>query len=48
MGLADVVRPETARRTNRAIVLEHIHQHGERLADLTQLLGPQSRSTIAR
>ena len=47
MGLADVVRPETARRTNRAIVLEHIHQHGELArADLTQLLG-LNRSTIA-
>ena len=47
MGLADVVRPETARRTNRAIVLEHIHRHGELArADLTQLLG-LNRSTIA-
>jgi predicted NBD/HSP70 family sugar kinase len=47
MGLPDVVRPETARRTNRAIVLEHIHRHGELArADLTQLLG-LNRSTIA-
>ena len=47
MGVADVVRPETARRTNRSIVLEHIHWHGELArADLTQLLG-LNRSTIA-
>lgn len=47
MSHIGVVRPENARRTNRAAVLEHVHRHGELArADLTALLG-LNRSTIA-
>jgi predicted NBD/HSP70 family sugar kinase len=42
----DVVRPDLTRRTNRALVLEYVHRHGELArADLTHLLG-LNRSTI--
>jgi predicted NBD/HSP70 family sugar kinase len=41
-----VVRPDLTRRTNRALVLEYVHRHGELArADLTHLLG-LNRSTI--
>jgi predicted NBD/HSP70 family sugar kinase len=46
MTRVDVVRPDLTRRTNRALVLEYVHRHGELArADLTHLLG-LNRSTI--